>query len=149
LLVNTELTIEQTDLSHVKVYSLELNTEFAEIATQLIALAGLSDIAKVIVGAADESLGRLVKQGDLKNIDMLFLDHVEDLYSKDFEVVEKLGLFKQGAVVVADNVVRPGAPEYRELMRSKDGWKSEGVRGLIWPGNFEVSAHLTSRDAPS
>lgn len=116
-----------------------MNTEFAEIATQLIALAGLSDTAKVIVGTADESLEKLVKEGGLKDIDLLFLDHAEEIYVKDFEVVEKLGLLKKkGALVVADNVVRPGAPEYRELMRSKTEWRSEGVRGLIWPGEFEV-----------
>jgi len=116
-----------------------LNAEFAEIATQLIALAGLADVARVIIGNADSSLEKLVKEGELKDIDLLFLDHAEEIYVKDFEVVEKLGLLKRkDALVVADNVVRPGAPEYRELMRSKSGWTSEGVKGLIWPGEFEV-----------
>jgi catechol O-methyltransferase len=32
-------------------------------------------------------------------------------------VCEELGLLKKGDVIVADNVVRPGAPEYRELVR--------------------------------
>ena len=78
------------------------------------------------------------KEG-LKKIDLLFLDHSEELYAQDFKVVEGLGLLKKGAMVVADNVVRPGAPEYRALVRNMDGWKSIGVKGLIWPGEFEVS----------
>ena len=116
--------------------------EFAAIATKLIALAGLSDIVKVIVGPADASLKKLVDDGELKDIDLLFLDHdpPEELYLKDFKVVEQLKLLnKKGALVVADNVVRPGAPEYRKFMRAKEGWESRGVRGLIWPGEIEVS----------
>jgi len=35
-------------------------------------------------------------------------------------------------------VVRPGAPKYREFVRGKEGLRSEGVRGLIQPGDFEV-----------
>ena len=98
---------------------------------------------KVIVGSADSSLKKLVDDGELKEIDLLFLDHAEDLYVKDIKVVEGLGLLKnKGALVVADNVVRPGAPDYRELMRRMAGWKSEGVRGLIWPGEFEVSVDI-------
>lgn len=95
---------------------------------------------KVVVGSAASSLKSLVEDGELKEIDMLFLDHAEELYVKDFKVVEQLGLLKKKrALVVADNVVRPGAPEYRELMRGKEGWSSDGLRGLIWPGEFEVS----------
>jgi catechol O-methyltransferase len=95
---------------------------------------------KVIAGSADSSLEKLVEDGELKEIDLLFLDNAEDLYVKDIEVVDGLGLLKnKGALVVADNVVRPGAPEYRGLTRRMEGWKSEGVRGLIWPGEFEVS----------
>ncbi len=40
-------------------------------------------------------------------------------------------------MIVADNVVRPGAPEYRELVRRHPGLKSDGVRGLIQPGDLE------------
>lgn len=69
---------------------------------------------------------------------MLFLDHVEDLYVADFKVCEELGLLKEGALVVGDNVVRPGAPEYRKYVREHPGLSSKGVRGLIQPGDFEV-----------
>lgn len=130
------------DQSALRLYSLELSPVFADIAGQLIALAGLSDIVKVIVGSADSSLKKLVNDGELKDVDLLFLDHdpPEELYLKDFKVVEQLGLLKKrGALVVADNVVRPGAPEYREFMRAKQGWESKGVSALIWPGELEVS----------
>jgi catechol O-methyltransferase len=77
---------------------------------------------KVIVGSADSSLKKLVDDGELEGVDLLFLDHAEELYVKDFMVVEDLGLLKKkGALAVADNVVRPGAPDYRELMRDRKG----------------------------
>ena len=129
----------EKDASGLRLYSLEMNPEFAAIATQLIAIAGLSDIVRVIVGPAESSLKTLVQEGELKHLDLLFLDHAEELYMQHFKVVEELGLLKkEGTLVVADNVIRPGAPEYREMMRNREGWSSEGVMGLIWPGEFEV-----------
>jgi catechol O-methyltransferase len=120
-------------------WSLEFSPLFASIAMNLIDLAGLSDIVKVVVGSADDSLKRLQAEGKLKSIDMLFLDHVEKLYDSDFRVAESLGLLKGGSTIIADNVVRPGAPEYRKFVRSHPGLESRGIKGLIMPGAFEVS----------
>ena len=69
---------------------------------------------------------------------MLFLDHVEDLYVADFQICAGLGLLRKEALAVADNVVRPGAPEYRQFVRGDPSLESWGVRGLIMPGEFEV-----------
>jgi catechol O-methyltransferase len=120
------------------VWSVELEPFFASIAEKLIDLAGLSSYISVVVGTAEEGLAKLKDQSDLTKIDLLFIDHVEKLYKQDFEVARRLGLFKKGTVVVADNVVRPGAPEYRQFVRSDPTLSSRGVRGLIQPGNFEV-----------
>jgi catechol O-methyltransferase len=121
------------------VWSLEFEPRFAAIAEKLIDLAGLSKSITVVVGSAEEGLKALHTTGQVTKIDLLFLDHVEKLYKQDFLVAKSLGLLKQGAVVVADNVVRPGAPEYREFVRSDSGLESVGIRGLIQPGDLEVS----------
>jgi catechol O-methyltransferase len=126
----------------LKVWSLEMNAEFASIAEKLIDIAGLSDIATVVVGSAEESLRKLKNEERLVKVDMVFLDHAEELYVADFKVCEELGLLGEGSVVVADNVVRPGAPEYRALVRGHPGLKSEGIRGLIQPGDLEVCLSL-------
>ncbi|KAB8303187.1 hypothetical protein EYC80_004634 [Monilinia laxa] len=125
----------------LKVYSLELDPVCAAIARQIAQLAGLEDIIEVIEGVASDSIRNLVEGGKITNIDFLFIDHVEDLYEGDFKAIEALGALKMGAVVVADNVVRPGAPKYREFIRGKKkcGWESSGVKALIWPGDLEVS----------
>ncbi|KAE9378207.1 S-adenosyl-L-methionine-dependent methyltransferase [Stipitochalara longipes BDJ] len=129
--------------SKLQVWSLEMNPEFAAIAEKLIEIAGLSDFVTVAVGPAEDTLKKLNEEGKLLDVDMLFLDHAEELYVSDFKVCEGLGLLKKGAVIVADNVVRPGAPEYRELVRGHIGLKSEGVRGLIQPGDLEDELEIS------
>lgn len=123
----------------IHVWSLELNSDFAAIAREMVELSGLTEMVTFIVGPAEVSLRQLKEQGKVSEVDLLFLDHEEELYVPDFKVCEELKLLKKGSVIVADNVVRPGAPEYRTLVRSNPGLKSEGVRGLIQPGGLEVS----------
>ena len=123
----------------LRIWSIEMSDECANIATRFIELAGLADIVTVVRGTAKEMLRKLKVEETVKGVDMLFLDHSEDLYVSDFRVCVELGLLGKGAVIAADNVVRPGAPEYREFIRTFDGVVSEGVRGLIQPGDYEVS----------
>lgn len=127
------------------VWSLELEPFFASIAEKLIEIAGLSDYISVVVGTAEEALTRLQRQGDLTKVDWLFVDHVEKLYKHDFEIARSLGLFRKGTVILADNVIRPGAPEYRQFVRSDPSLSSIGLRGLIQPGDFEVRNHANGK----
>jgi catechol O-methyltransferase len=131
-----------SDYYHV--WSLEFDPGFAALATQAIDLAGLGDYVTIVTGAADESLRQLKSNNKLTSIDLLFLDHIETLYEQDLKVaMDELHLLKSGAMVLADNVVRPGAPEYRKYVRAHPGLKSEAVLGLIVPGEFEVYLILT------
>lgn len=122
----------------LRLWSLELDPLYASIAMNLVDLAGLSGIVRVVTGPAGESLVRLKEEGKLEKIDILLLDHVEDLYIREFETCEKLALLPEGSVVLADNVVRPGAPQYREMVRKHPGLESRGIRALIMPGGFQV-----------
>ncbi|KAJ5171121.1 S-adenosyl-L-methionine-dependent methyltransferase [Penicillium coprophilum] len=121
----------------LRLWSLEFDPLIASIAMNLIDLAGLSDIVKVVVGSASDSLKRLHAKKELIAIDLLFLDHVEDLYVADLKICEDLGLLKPSALVLADNVLRPGAPQYREYVRHHANMESWAVKGLIVPGDFE------------
>lgn len=125
----------------IHLYSLELAPLIASIAMNLVNLAGLSDIVEIIVGSSAHTLQRLHDQGILEkgSVDIIFLDHAEELYKPDLELCEKLGFVdKKGCHVIADNVVRPGAPDYREYVRGnprfEDSW---GLPALIMPGEFE------------
>jgi catechol O-methyltransferase len=110
-------------------YCLEHNPEFAAVVASLVDLAGLSDYVKVIVGSAEDSFTRLKKEGVLTHIDLLFLDHLKELYGPDLRLAEELALVGKGTVLCADNVIWPGAPGYLEYVRSSNQEKREAAPG--------------------
>ena len=126
-----------------RVWSIEADPLFASIAMNLIDLAGLSDVVKVVTGKAGDTLKRLQAEGAIATIDVLFLDHVEKLYEADFKLAMSLGLLKPGAEAWADNALRPGAPEYVAYVRSQPRLESKGLKALIMPGEFEDEIEFT------
>ena len=98
--------------------SLERDPLFAAVITSLVDLAGLRDVVQVVVGSSGESLRRLHREGTLRRIDLMFLDHYKPAYTQDLKLCEELGLVGPGSVLAADNVVLPGNPPYLEYVRS-------------------------------
>lgn len=124
-----------------KVWSLEFEPAFAAIAEELVSIAGLSEYITVVTGTAASSLRAMHADGQLSTIDLLFIDHGEggiELYEQDLKICEELGLLAAGSCVLADNVVRPGAPDYRRYVRNHPRFESEGLSCLIIPGEFAV-----------
>ncbi|KAF2854517.1 catechol o-methyltransferas-like protein [Plenodomus tracheiphilus IPT5] len=99
-------------------FSLERDPAFAAVIMSLVDLAGLSDLVKVIVGSSDESIARLTSSGQLKHVDLMFLDHYKPAYTTDLKLCEELGLVTKGSVLAADNVIKPGNPPYLKYVRS-------------------------------
>lgn len=108
--------------------SLELNPEFAAIANRLIELAGLHDFVQVIVGRSDTSLDNLYKSGEVKKIELMFIDHYKPAYTTDVKLCEHLGMIQPGSVLAADNVLYPGNPPYLEYVRSTVEQKREAAK---------------------
>lgn len=108
-------------------FSLERDPAFAAVIMSLVDLAGLSDIVKVIVGSSDESIARLYQSGQLKHIDLMFLDHYKPAYTTDLKLSEELGLITEGSVLAADNVIKPGNPPYLQYVRSTVAEKTRAV----------------------
>ena len=65
----------------------------------------------------------------------VLLDHAKECYLPDLQALERLGLVAPGTVVVADNVVYPGAPGYLEYVGTMSGrydtelLEARGARG--------------------
>ncbi|OAA45805.1 catechol O-methyltransferase [Beauveria brongniartii RCEF 3172] len=98
---------------------LERSAEFAGVARALIDLAGLASFVEIVVGPSSDSLRALHASGRLKErIDVLFLDHYKPAYLPDLQLCEQLGFVGRGAVIVADNVIKPGNPPYLAYVRS-------------------------------
>ncbi|EPX71646.1 COMT 2 protein [Schizosaccharomyces octosporus yFS286] len=111
-------------------YSLEANPTFAEMATKLIDLAGISEKVTILVGPATTSLVSLQKElqkqdSGVRTFDFVFIDHWKDLYVPDLRVMESLNLIAPGTVLVADNIYHPGAPEYVKYIQGTADSKRE------------------------
>ena len=71
----------------------------------------------------------------LKNhgpFDMIFIDHLKKLYLPDLKWMEQRGLITKGTVVVGDNIIIPGAPDYLQYFRESKDYES-----VLYHGNLE------------
>eukprot|EP01055_Gregarina_sp_Pseudo9_P002087 Gregarina_sp_Pseudo_9__2086@NODE_2450_length_991_cov_130_554622_g2253_i0_p1_GENE_NODE_2450_length_991_cov_130_554622_g2253_i0NODE_2450_length_991_cov_130_554622_g2253_i0_p1_ORF_typecomplete_len237_score20_14Methyltransf_3/PF01596_17/1_2e31Methyltransf_24/PF13578_6/1_7e13Cons_hypoth95/PF03602_15/1_1e06PCMT/PF01135_19/0_02Methyltransf_31/PF13847_6/0_024MTS/PF05175_14/0_05Sir1/PF11603_8/0_2_NODE_2450_length_991_cov_130_554622_g2253_i0232942 len=98
--------------------SLEAEPLFAAISTKLVELAGLQSVVNVIVGTAADTLQKRLK--GTPKFDIIFIDHHKDQYLKDFKILEDLHLIGPDTLIIADNVITPGAPDYLEYVRSNE-----------------------------
>ena len=108
-----------------KLYSIELSPAMVKISTELIEFAGLSEQVTVVQGSSTETLQRFQSnEFPITSFDFVFIDHWKTLYKSDLLLMEKLNLIKQGSVIVADNIIFPGAPAYAEYVRNSSKYKS-------------------------
>ncbi|KAI3406584.1 hypothetical protein KGF56_000716 [Candida oxycetoniae] len=131
-----------------KYFSFEENPEFAKIATDVINLAGLSKKIEIIVGKAAFNLvafqERLKQHGEYKSVDFVFIDHWKDLYVPDLREMETLNLIAPGTMIAADNIIKPGAPEYARYVRLSPAEKKEynkitsNPNGEQFPGRWNI-----------
>ena len=63
---------------------------------------------------------------DAGSIDLVFVDHDKSAYLPDLQRILEQGWLRKGALVVADNIKFPGAPEYRAYMAENEGkrWRT-------------------------
>lgn len=123
----------------VIVYTMELDERWSKMTERFVELAGLQDIVMVCTGTAEASIRKLHAEGTLDHIDALILDHWEDCYVPDTKVCEELGLLGKGSMLIADNVIKPGAPKYLEYVRTKKEWRSEEIKSIM-PMGIPVSS---------
>lgn len=107
-------------------FSVEFFPANAEIARQMVEHAGLSDRVTVITGSIGDggnTMEALKKQHGFKKgcLDFCFFDHDKDCYLPDLLTMREW--FHKGSVVVGDNILLPGAPEFRAYFQSEEGVK--------------------------
>ena len=56
-----------------------------------------------------------------RNLDLLFIDHDKNAYVADLQRILDRGWLHRGSIVVADNILIPGAPKYRQFMHEQEG----------------------------
>lgn len=108
------------------VFSIEMSEANAAIARRIWAYAGVADRVTCIVGKIGDdgtTTAMLAAEHGFTDgvLDFLFLDHHKRAYVDDLKTIVGLGWLRHGAIVLADNVVYPGAPQYRRYMRNQNG----------------------------
>jgi catechol O-methyltransferase len=108
-----------------RVFSIELSADNAEIARRIWAHAGLADRITCVVGTIGDggrTLDELAQRGFATGtLDFMFIDHDKNAYLADLQSVLDQGWLRRGAIVVADNIKLPGAPDYLAYMRAEQG----------------------------
>ncbi len=112
-------------------YSIEYNAANAEIAQRIWSHAGVADRLTVVVGTLGDggaTIERLRSEHGFGDgaLDFVFVDHEKSAYLPDLGRILEQRWLHPGALVVADNVKMPGAPDYRAYMKAAEGdsWRT-------------------------
>jgi len=105
-----------------KMITIESKSENAEVARQIFSYAGFADKVQILKGKlakdAIPEVGKLLKGVP---VDVVFMDHFKESYLEDLIQMEKLGIVGEGTVLLADNVIYPGAPEFLGYVSTRKG----------------------------
>ncbi|KAK2537934.1 catechol O-methyltransferase isoform X2 [Columba livia] len=101
-----------------RLLTVEFNPKFAAIAKQMIEFAGVHDKVKILEGPSEEIIPQLKKKYEVDTLDFVFLDHWKDRYTPDTILIQECNLLRKGSVLLADNVIVPGAPEFLNYIRN-------------------------------
>ena len=83
--------------------------------------AGLLDRVIQIKGNVQENI-ELIKS--LGHFDVIFIDHWKNVYLNDLKFLEENNVVEKGTVIMADNVICPGVPDYIEYVRNSKKYQS-------------------------
>ncbi|XP_038054891.1 catechol O-methyltransferase-like [Patiria miniata] len=108
-----------------RLLTVEFNEKNADVARQFIQFAGVDDKVTLIVGDSARVIKRLHEDYSVKTLDFVFLDHWKDVYKRDLQLLEETRLLHKGTVILADNVIRPGAPEYLKYVETSEWYQTE------------------------
>ena len=114
-----------------RIVSIEFSAANAAIARRILDHAGVSSRVTVVegtLGDGGKTIDALRKSHGFGagSVDLVFIDHAKDVYLSDLKLIMEQGWLRRGALVVADNIKFPGAPDYRAYMVENEGkrWRS-------------------------
>ncbi|KAL6459273.1 hypothetical protein MHYP_G00327450 [Metynnis hypsauchen] len=117
-----------------KLITVEFNPAIAAIAKQIIAYAGIQDKVTLVEGSSGDLIPKMKERFGITSLDFIFLDHWKERYVPDTKLLEECGLLRKGTVLLADNVICPGAPEYLKYIRNNRRYESR-----YYPAHLEYT----------
>ncbi|KAM9326467.1 catechol O-methyltransferase A-like isoform 1-T1 [Gastrophryne carolinensis] len=94
-------------------------------------LTGQTCKVELLVGSSSVLIPQLKKKLDIEKFDLVFIDHWKVSYLPDTKLLEECGLLKAGSVLLADNVVCPGTPDYLQYVRNSPQYKSQYFKSVL------------------
>ena len=94
-------------------YTIETISGNIEFAKQLINYAGVQDKITFLHGDLASSINEIKNKYNINFFDCVFIDHEKEIYLSDFQLLETSKLLTIGSIIIADNVLYPGSPEYK------------------------------------
>ncbi|NWW87754.1 TOMT methyltransferase, partial [Rhynochetos jubatus] len=102
-----------------RLYTVEGDPRHAAVAEKGIRLAGFDErTVELIVGPSEEVIPRLREKHGMPRADFVFMDHRMRCYLRDLRLLETHRLLAEGATVVGDNVLFPGAPRFLQYAKT-------------------------------
>ncbi|XP_071393729.1 catechol O-methyltransferase A-like [Centroberyx affinis] len=133
-----------------RLITVEMNPQYASVARQVIQHAGLQDKVCLVEGASGDLIPKMADMFGIQTFDFVFLDHWKDRYLPDIKLLEECGLLASGSVLLADNVLCPGTPEYLQYVRSNPQYHSQFYQAHLEytrvPDGLERSVYLGETD---
>ena len=114
-----------------RIVTLEVDPVHVVIARNMLAFARLDHQVDVWTGHSSDLLHRLhLRYKEEGNIEFraVFMDQRGSRYTQDLETLENQGLLLPDAIVVADNVLKPGAPLFLWRLAKSGAYNTEIVR---------------------
>ncbi|XP_042316201.1 transmembrane O-methyltransferase [Sceloporus undulatus] len=129
-----------------RIYSVEMDTRKAAVAEKVIRLAGFDDdTVELIVGPSEDIIPQLKEKYGLLRADLVFMDHGIRGYLRDLQMLEAHDLLPEGATVLADNIIFPGAPRFLQYAKAcgKYKWRVHRTSLPYFRGIPDGMAQLT------
>ncbi|XP_029427869.1 catechol O-methyltransferase [Rhinatrema bivittatum] len=101
-----------------RLLTIEMNPVHVAVAKQIFEFAGIQEKVQILEGPAEKIIPQLKLNYEVDTLDFVFIDHWSDRYTPDTKLLEECGLLKKGSVLVADNVICPGAPDFLQYVRN-------------------------------
>lgn len=94
------------------VTTVEVDPVHACIARNTLELAGLADAVTICIGYSEDVIPHLRKTCRGASAEAVFFDQRGTRFHTDLHMLEAEGLLQDGCAVLADNVLKPGAPHF-------------------------------------
>ncbi|XP_043924635.1 catechol O-methyltransferase [Protopterus annectens] len=114
-----------------RLLTVDIEPYHLSIARQIVEFAGVQEKVTLLSGSSNEIIPQLKDKYQVDTVDFAFLDHFKSRYTPDTKLLEECGLLKKGSVLLADNVINPGAPDFLQYVRTSPLYECTHYPALV------------------